>query len=29
MNDPEQAEVAKTYRILTNKLIYAHNYLNL
>jgi 5-methyltetrahydrofolate corrinoid/iron sulfur protein methyltransferase len=29
MNDPQQAEVAKTYRILTNKLIYAHNYLKL
>ena len=29
MNDPQQAEVAKSYRILTNKLIYAHNYLSL
>lgn len=29
MNNPEQAEVAKTYRILTNKVIYAHNYLKL
>lgn len=29
MNDPQQAEVAKSYRILTNKLIYAHNYLKL
>ena len=29
MNDPRQAEVAKSYRILTNKLIYAHNYLKL
>lgn len=29
MNDPQQAEVSKSYRILTNKLIYAHNYLKL
>lgn len=29
MNNPRQAEVAKSYRILTNKLIYAHNYLKL
>ena len=29
MNDPDQAAVAKTYRILTNKVIYAHNYLKL
>ena len=29
MSDPEQAEVAKTVKILQNKLIYAHNYLNL
>jgi cobalamin-dependent methionine synthase I len=29
IKDPQQAEVAKSYRILTNKLIYAHNYLKL
>jgi 5-methyltetrahydrofolate corrinoid/iron sulfur protein methyltransferase len=29
MSDPEQAEVAKTVKILQNKVIYAHNYLNL
>jgi 5-methyltetrahydrofolate corrinoid/iron sulfur protein methyltransferase len=29
MSDPELAEVAKTVRILQNKVIYAHNYLNL
>ncbi|MCK4698236.1 MAG: dihydropteroate synthase, partial [Dehalococcoidia bacterium] len=29
MNDPEQAAVAKTVRVLQNKVIYAHNYLNL
>jgi 5-methyltetrahydrofolate corrinoid/iron sulfur protein methyltransferase len=29
MSDPEQAEVAKTVRILQNKIIYAHDYLKL
>ncbi len=29
MSDPEQAEVAKTVRVLQNKTIYAHNYLKL
>ena len=29
MSDPEQAEVAKTVKILQNKVIYAHNYLKL
>lgn len=29
MSDPEQAKVAKTIRVLQNKVIYAHNYLNL
>jgi 5-methyltetrahydrofolate corrinoid/iron sulfur protein methyltransferase len=29
ISDPEQAEVAKTVKILQNKVIYAHNYLNL
>ncbi|MBA7605026.1 hypothetical protein ES703_12154 [subsurface metagenome] len=29
MNDQEQAAVAKTVRVLQNKVIYAHNYLNL
>ena len=29
MSDPEQAEVAKTVKVLQNKVIYAHNYLNL
>ncbi len=29
MSDPEQAEVAKTIKILQNKLIYAHDYLKL
>jgi 5-methyltetrahydrofolate corrinoid/iron sulfur protein methyltransferase len=29
MTDPEQAAVAKTVRVLQNKVIYAHNYLNL
>ena len=29
MTDPDQAAVAKTVRVLQNKVIYAHNYLNL
>ena len=29
MSDPEQAEVAKIVKVLQNKVIYAHNYLNL
>jgi len=29
MSDPEQAAVTKTVRVLQNKVIYAHNYLNL
>ena len=29
MSDPEQAEVAKTVKVLQNKVIYAHNYLKL